>query len=153
MRRMPLLVVALAVLAIAVGLGMSLLPAAEPTSASEQAAALAAELRCPDCQGLSVAESHTAAAQAIRDEIDAQLASGHSMEQVRASFVDRYGEWILLAPSSPLPWLVPLIALLTGGGLLLAWLGGSAASEAPAPPTPGSDAIQRVRREVEELDA
>ena len=45
---------------------------------TEQAQQLAAELRCPDCQALSVAESQTAAAAAIRAEIAEQLAAGRS---------------------------------------------------------------------------
>jgi cytochrome c-type biogenesis protein CcmH len=155
MKGASLSVIGLAVLVIAAGLVFSLLPAADPTSPTAQAAQLASELRCPDCQGLSVAESQTSAAQSIRDEIAAQLAAGRSMDEVRASFVQRYGEWILLSPSGPLPWVVPLAGLLVGGGLLLVWLRGSssAAAAASPPPQPTSDALRRIRSEAEELDA
>ena len=55
---------------------LTLLQPAPALTADEQAQRLAAELRCPDCQALSVAESHTASADAIRAEIAAQLAAG-----------------------------------------------------------------------------
>ena len=57
-------------------------PAAAPTPA-EQARQIAAELRCPDCQALSVAESETAAAADIRRQIVEQLAAGRTPAQVR----------------------------------------------------------------------
>ncbi|HEX2222108.1 MAG TPA: cytochrome c-type biogenesis protein CcmH, partial [Candidatus Limnocylindria bacterium] len=80
------------------------------------AARLAAELRCPDCQGLSVAESRTAAADAIRAEIQRQLAAGRTPAEIREHFVGRYGEWILLAPRDPIAWLVPLAVLAAAAG-------------------------------------
>ena len=84
--------------------------------------ALAAELRCPDCQGLSVADSQTAAAREIRRQIGGLLASGATDAEVRAHFVDRYGEWILLAPASPIPWILPFAALAAGVAGLVTWL-------------------------------
>jgi cytochrome c-type biogenesis protein CcmH len=139
---------ALGALALVEALG----PAPLPTQA-EQAARIAAELRCPDCQALSVAESQTAAAGAIRRQIGELLAAGRTPEQVRQHFVDRYGEWILLAPTSPLVWLLPAAAVLLGIGLLAWWLrrGGSVLPTAP-PPT-GSALRERIRDEVEQLDA
>jgi len=154
MRSAGLLVIGVSVLALAVALGLALLPAAEPATRAAQAAQLASELRCPDCQALSVAESHTAASEAIRAEIDDQLAAGRSMDEVRATFVARYGEWILLAPRGPLPWLTPLLFLLLGGGVLLTWLGRSSGRRATdGGAGPSADALARVRREAEELDA
>ena len=127
---------------------------AVPLTQAEQARQLAAELRCPDCQALSVAESQTAAAAAIRRQIVEQLAAGKSEAQVRDYFVERYGEWILLAPTSPLAWWVPPAALVAGIGLLAWWLrrGRSvAATPDPAPPDPA--VRSRLRDEVEQLDA
>ncbi len=127
-------------------------PAAEPTAA-ERADALARELRCPDCQGLSVADSPTRSAQEIRRQIDEMVADGASGDEVRAHFVARYGDWILLAPSAPLYWLVPAAAVfagLLGLGVLL--VRGRPAGVA-RPASVSSEERQRLRDEVEALDA
>jgi cytochrome c-type biogenesis protein CcmH len=129
-----------------------------PSSAA-LAAALAGELRCPDCQGLSVAESRTAAADAIRREIAEQLAAARSPDEIRERFVARYGEWILLSPRDPLAWLAPALALLAGLGVLGWWLidrRRRAAIETPpaqAAPAPAEGDRARVRDELDALDA
>jgi len=79
-------------------------PEPAPTAA-ERTDALAGELRCPDCQGLSVADSPTRSAQEISRQIDVLVADGATDDEVRAYFVARYGDWILLAPTSPAAWL------------------------------------------------
>ena len=120
--------------------------------------ALAGELRCPDCQALSVAESHTAAADAIRAEIAEQLAAGRSVDEVRQHFVDRYGQWILLQPADPLVWLLPVVVVGIGVALFAWWLLAQrrgqpqqAADDAVSPP-PDDDARRAVRDELEALD-
>jgi len=126
-------------------------PGPEP-SAAERGEVLARELRCPDCQGLSVADSPTSSAQEIRRQIDELVAGGASDQAVRDHFVARYGEWILLAPSSPLPWLVPLAVVIAGAAGLVAWL---IARGRPAAVAPALTPEQRrsLREEVEALDA
>jgi cytochrome c-type biogenesis protein CcmH len=93
-----------------------------PTSAQsldDRTRAIAQELRCPVCQGESVADSSSGISQAMRGIIRQQLASGHSAGQIKAYFVSKYGTWILLAPPSSgigaLAWLAP--PLLAVGGL------------------------------------
>jgi cytochrome c-type biogenesis protein CcmH len=125
-----------------------------PLTQAEQASQLAAELRCPDCQALSVAESQTAAAAAIRRQIVEQLSAGRSEAQVRDYFVQRYGEWILLAPTSPLAWWLPVAALVAGIGLLGWWLRrGRSLAPSPDPAPPDPEVRSRLRDEVEQLDA
>ncbi len=125
---------------------------APPTDA-ERAAALAAELRCPDCQGLSVADSPTASAREIRRQINELVAGGATDDEVRAHFVARYGEWIRLAPSSTALWLIPFGVVLAGLVLLGAWLV-RRPSEIATVETPPSDAQRRaVHEEAEALDA
>ncbi|MEP7041235.1 MAG: cytochrome c-type biogenesis protein CcmH [Chloroflexota bacterium] len=127
-------------------------PSPAPTQA-EQARLIAAELRCPDCQALSVAESQTASAAAIRRQIAEQLASGQTPGQIRAYFVARYGEWILLAPPSPFAWWIPPLALLAGIGVFAWWLGGRRRAAEPAAEPPAGSVRQQIRDEVEQLDA
>jgi cytochrome c-type biogenesis protein CcmH len=136
---------------LAVGVALSLRPGDEQTVAG-RADALARDLRCPDCQGLSVADSPTASAQEIRRQIDALLADGASNDDVRAHFVERYGEWILLAPSSPLAWIVPFAVVLGAAAGLATWL---MRGRTPPPPTAELSAEERRRlhEEAEALDA
>jgi cytochrome c-type biogenesis protein CcmH/NrfF len=140
-------ILALAAVALVNGLG-----SAAPTRA-EQAQRLAAELRCPDCAGLSVAESTSASAAAIRAEIVAQLAGGSTPDQVRRHFVERYGEWILLSPTAPLAWLLPVLVVLAGLVGLAVWLARSRTSSAAPAVSPSAVDLQRVRDEAEALDA
>jgi cytochrome c-type biogenesis protein CcmH len=131
---------------------IALRPAVAP-SAAERADALAAQLRCPDCQGLSVADSPSQSAQEIRRQIDALVAGGAADDQVLAHYVNRYGEWILLAPTSPLVWLLPFGVVLAGAAGLAAWL-----LRRPLPPPgegspPSAEERSRLRDEVEALDA
>lgn len=153
MRRLALPIAMAALLALAALVLVDALGPAASLTQDEQAAQIAGELRCPDCQSLSVAESQTAAAAAIRREITSLLESGQSPEQVRQHFVDRYGEWILVEPRSALVWLLPAVAVLLGTGLLAWWL---ARGRSVLTPTiePASDRIRdRIREEVEKLDA
>ena len=128
-------------------------PAGAPGQA-EVAHQIAADLRCPDCQGLSVADSSSASATEIRRQIDAQLKAGRSPDQVKQSFVDRYGEWILLSPTSPLAWLLPLGVLLVAIALLGVWIArGRRPDPRGAVLTVTEIDRARAREEAEALDA
>ncbi|MEO3931069.1 cytochrome c-type biogenesis protein CcmH [Micromonosporaceae bacterium B7E4] len=93
---------------------------ASPTGDDDRAHRLAAELRCPACQGESVADSRSPIAAAMREAITAQLAQGHSPDEVRSYLVQRYGVEVLTMPPPRrwglLLWAVPVLAL--GAGLL-----------------------------------
>jgi cytochrome c-type biogenesis protein CcmH len=103
--------------------------AAWPRSPDESVAAhtrrIASELRCVDCEGLSVADSATSTARATRADIAVRIRHGESDAEIRQVYVDRYGESVLLKPSSNglgiLVWALPIAALLIGaGGIVLA---------------------------------
>ena len=127
--------------------------APRPTpSLAARADVLAAELRCPDCQGLSVADSPTSSAREIRRQIDELLAAGATDDEVRAHFVARYGEWIRLAPSGAILWVLPFVVVALGVSLLAAWL---RVRRAPleAAARPGDEERRRLHEEAEALDA
>jgi cytochrome c-type biogenesis protein CcmH len=145
---------AVALLALGGLLALQLTWPSAPPSPAEQAAQLAAELRCPDCQALSVAESRTLAAEAIRREIAEQLAAGRTPHEVRDHFVARYGQWILLQPTDPLIWVLPVAALLLGAAVFGWWLRGSLRGRASADVerAASDEERRRVRDELEALD-
>lgn len=78
---------------------------------------VAAELRCPVCQGLSIQDSPTELALEMRAVIRDQLAEGRSPEEVKEYFVSKYGEWILLQPK-PEGFNLAVYALPIGGLLI-----------------------------------
>jgi len=92
-------------------------------SIEEQTHLLAAELRCPVCQNLSVADSPSEMAIQMREVIFEKLKNGESPEQIRGYFVSRYGEWILLAPTRKgfnwIAWLLPFVVILVGAGIII----------------------------------
>lgn len=69
------------------------------TALEARTSAVAATLRCPVCQGESIQESPAALAQQMRAVVRDRLRAGETPDQVRAYFVSRYGEWILLEPT------------------------------------------------------
>lgn len=88
-------------------------------------AEVASQLRCPVCRQLSVQDSEAQLSKEVKAIIRERLAAGESPEEVKAYFVSKYGEWILLSPPKRgftlLVWVLPLIAVL-GGGLALTFL-------------------------------
>ncbi len=85
----------------------------------ERTRQVAAELRCPVCQGNSIQDSPSELAQEMKGVVRDQLASGKSPEEVKAYFVQKYGEWILLEPKASgfnlVVYLLPLVMVLAGG--------------------------------------
>ena len=77
---------------------------------------LAKILRCPVCQGLSVADSRSDAAVAMKNRIEELVALGYDDEQIIDYFVQRYGEFTLLRPKDEhwIVWTAPGAAALLG---------------------------------------
>jgi cytochrome c-type biogenesis protein CcmH len=151
-RWLPVVALSLVIAVAGVVVTLVTAPAAPPTDA-ERSEALAAELRCPDCQGLSVADSPTASAREIRRQIDELVAGGATDDEVRAHFVARYGEWIRLAPSSTALWLIPFGVVAAGLVLLGTWLIRRPRGTATVDGTPTDAQRRAVHEEAEALDA
>lgn len=104
------------------GANASLTTAADSTLEA-RTSALASQLRCPVCQGLSIQDSPSDLARSMRSLVRDQLAEGKSPDEVRAYFVARYGEWILLAPSARgfnlLAYAAPMIVIVGGAALIV----------------------------------
>ena len=78
-------------------------------------------LRCPTCQGVSIADSSADSAKAMKNRVQDLIQQGYSDEQIIDYFVDKYGEWILLDPKKNhlTLWFSPIIFLVIGGGYFL----------------------------------
>ena len=105
---------------------------------AERAHDIGATVACPQCVGQSVVESDVAIAREIRAEIGRLVVAGHSDDDIRARFAERYGDWVILTPStsgvSGLVWVIPVVGLIVGVGLLAVtlnrWRRASASDEA-----------------------
>jgi len=100
--------------------------ATAPDSALEaRTTAVAATLRCPVCQGESIQDSPSELAKQMRAVVRDRLRAGDTPDQVKAYFVSRYGEWILLEPTMTglniLLYVLPVV-LVVGGLALVALL-------------------------------
>lgn len=90
-----------------------------------QTTAVASTLRCPVCQGESIQDSPSDLARQMRSVVRDKLRAGETPDQVKAYFVSRYGEWILLEPTmtglNVLLYVIPVL-LVIGGLVLVAFL-------------------------------
>jgi len=80
------------------------------------------KLRCPVCQGLSVADSNASTAVNMNNHVRALVAKGYTEADIREFFIDTYGEWIVLDPEPQgldmFIWLGP--GLVAGLGIIWA---------------------------------
>lgn len=81
-------------------------------------------LRCPVCTSVSIAESQSDTAVAMRRAVDEQIAAGRSDKEIVDYFRARYGDWVLIDPPAQgrtlLVWLLPAAAALAGLATVLA---------------------------------
>jgi cytochrome c-type biogenesis protein CcmH/NrfF len=85
--------------------------------------AVASQLRCPVCQGLSIQDSPSELSQQMRTVVKEQLAAGKSDREVKDYFISKYGEWILLEPAAHgfnvLIYALPALLVLGGAVFLV----------------------------------
>ncbi len=120
---------------------------------------IAAQLRCVVCQSLSVADSPSETANQMRGVIRERLAAGETPEQIVTYFVDKYGQWILLAPPregfNMLVWVAPFVALAVGLVVVALTLGRwrrRAAAVSASATAPDEAMRARIARELGETD-
>ena len=79
---------------------------------------VASLLRCPVCQGMSVADSKAEMAVNMKGQVRELLQRGYTREQILRYFELSYGQFVLLEPKfegvNTLVWLLPVIFLLAG---------------------------------------
>jgi cytochrome c-type biogenesis protein CcmH/NrfF/cytochrome c-type biogenesis protein CcmH/NrfG len=152
--RVALIVVALAI--IVAGLWPT---SSDPPTVAERTSAVASQIRCPFCNGESIAEATSQVARDLEVVIEDQVRAGMTDDEIYAYFAERYGEAILTAP--PLRgwgwglWALPLLALGVGGAVI--WrtrrsgpAESSAAGDGALEQTRVETAIAQVDRDLEE---
>jgi cytochrome c-type biogenesis protein CcmH len=79
-------------------------------------------LRCPVCQGMSVADSPAEMAVNMKREVRELLARGYTEKQILAHFETSYGQFVLLEPKfegvNALVWILPAAGLVIGAAIL-----------------------------------
>ena len=115
---------------------------AAPAAASEQHPSLAeleGQLMCPICEGETLAQSSSPAAQRIKVEIQRRIAAGDTRSEIKRKLVSEWGTRILAAPPRHgfdlLAWLLPIVGVLGGAAVLgvLAWRWTRERDPEPAP--------------------
>ncbi|BCJ68560.1 hypothetical protein GCM10009779_44530 [Polymorphospora rubra] len=113
--RRALTVAVLVLLAVAAGVALL----RSGPGGDDPARSIAAGLRCPSCQGESVADSSSPVAAAMRQVVADQLAQGRTPDEIRHWFTERYGDEVLADPPPRGPglllWGVPALVLLGTG--------------------------------------
>lgn len=105
--------------------------------------ALGKDIRCVQCQGMSIADSPASVARAQLDTVRTLVKEGKSDEEIRQYFVERYGEWALLKPDTVKNlgvWAAPVILFIAGIGYVIWYALRRKSSEAPAASTPAPSA-------------
>ena len=121
-QKRALLVVLAAVALLAVVWSYTLFFSTTHQTLDQRVQDVASQLKCPVCQGESVADSPSTLAQQMRAIIRHKLQAGQSEQEIIQYFVNSFGEQIVWSPPwqgfALLAWLVP-IALILAGALLL----------------------------------
>src|SRR5229473_4855413 len=145
-QRALLLVIAVVVVIAAIW-SFTILTAARNETLDQRVHDVASQLKCPVCQGESVADSPSTISQQMRGVIRQQLQQGQSEQQIIQYFVSRYGSNILWSPPKQgftmLAWIIP-IAILLGGAILLVlvlrgWLTGKRIAQRSGDDTEAED--------------
>jgi len=119
-------------LAVAVALAMTSSPAlavnpdevlADPALES-RAREISAGLRCVVCRGENIDESNADIARDLRLLVRERLQEGETNDEVLKFVVDRYGEYVLMKPTTQganvlLWWAGPILFLLAAGGAVV----------------------------------
>jgi cytochrome c-type biogenesis protein CcmH len=91
---------------------------ATTSSTERRIAHLESIVRCPACEGLSVAQSNATSSIAIRQEIERRIKAGNTDTTILTSLQERYGLALLLIPSSrglgAALWIIPIAAVALG---------------------------------------
>ncbi|MBI6628412.1 cytochrome c-type biogenesis protein [Pontibaca salina] len=112
------------------------------------------DLRCLVCRNESIDESNADLARDLRLLVRERLVEGDSNEETVDFIVDRYGEYVLLRPTTGganwLLWAAGPLMLLLAGGIGFGYLRGRAKAPGNADAVLTNEEQERVRRILED---
>lgn len=118
-------------------------------SDSDRVAALGERIRCPVCQGESIADSPSSLARDMMALVEDRVAESRSDEEILDELLSSYSDAVLLDPPASgatlVLWLAPLGALMVGV-VVIVWWRRHPGDETPPPLTDG--AAPRSRRRI-----
>jgi len=130
-------------LAVALILVTSTRPATE-----DRVEQIGTRIKCPVCQGESIANSPSQMAEDMMDLVSERVASGVPDEQIVDELLDSYTGAVLLDPpasgSTLALWLAPVVALGLGIAVILWWRRHPGPGRGDEPPSPGKSRTRLV---------
>ena len=100
---------------VVVSLAVGVLGSRPPQTNEDRVTALARTIKCPECRGESIAESNVAISREARVDIATRVAAGQTDDQIYAFYAGKWGDAILLTPTSSgvtgLVWILPVVVL------------------------------------------
>lgn len=100
------------------------LVAAAP-DATDRVEKIGSQIKCPVCQGESIANSPSQMARDMMDLVRERVAAGETDQQIISELLSSYSGALLLDPPASGPtlalWLAPIAALAVGAGVIVWW--------------------------------
>ncbi len=133
-------------------------PTPTPVITDDMVNAVAKQLYCPVCENIPLDVCGTQACAQWRELIREKLQQGWTEDQIKAYFVQQYGERVLATPPPKgfnlLVYVLPPVAILAGIFILYralqAWQQGSPEPTASPPASPTAEEEDEYLRQVEE---
>ena len=129
------------------GLALLLLTSTRP-AALDRVEEIGSRIKCPVCQGESIANSPSPMAEDMMDLVSERVAAGVSDQEIIDELLGSYSGAVLLDPpiagSTLVLWLAPLAALAAGVGVILWWQRHPGSDPATVEPLPGRSRARLV---------
>jgi cytochrome c-type biogenesis protein CcmH/NrfF len=118
---------------------------------NRRARALTDQLMSPWCTGVTITQCSSGIAAGYRDQVRDALRSGLTEEQIKRDFAQQFGENYLAMPRGPVSWLMPLLILAFGAGVLVVLVRRlhASAPEAVEGPSLSADQLRKLEAELD----
>jgi len=121
---------------------------AQSSERARQAHALARDLMSPFCPGRTLADCPSPDAAALRKEVRVLIDGGVDEAAIRARLEDRFGGAVIGVPRGVWGWILPVLILLAGAGVLVRVLRRIAGPAPSAEPFDDPELDEELEREL-----